>query len=320
MHVPEYRAPLDFRRRNYSCDVWKASKMIDIHQHLIYGVDDGAPDLETSLAMAEEAAAEGITHIVCTPHASDHYAYNDELILARYHELRDRLRDKLELSLGCDFHLSADNIFAALESPLRYSINGKGYLLVEFPNHMIGAHFDEALFKMQTVGYTIIITHPERYPAVQNKPEVLANWLQHGMLIQVTSSSLYGRFGATAQALANELLERDWIHFIATDGHGVSWRPPHLKKGFEYVKARKGEETARRLCISNPQAAVEGARFPEQPEPAGLQEGVPLRFDASNFRSKAAAKARANGSGSNGQTSPQRTGIRGLWKALLGKD
>jgi protein-tyrosine phosphatase len=294
--------------------------MIDIHQHLIYGVDDGAPDLETSLAMAEEAAAEGITHVVCTPHASEQYPYNEEVILARYSELRERLRDILELSLGCDFHLSVDNIFNALASPLRYSINGKGYLLVEFPNQVIGAHFDEALFKLQTAGYTIIITHPERYPAVQNKPHLLADWLQRGMLIQVTSSSLYGRFGDAAEALSNELLERNWVHFLATDGHRISWRPPHLKKGYEYVKGLMGEETARRLCITNPRAAVEGTLFPEQPEPIGLRENVPLKFNVSHMRHKVAAKATANGAKSNGRTSQQRSGIRGLWDALLGKN
>jgi protein-tyrosine phosphatase len=294
--------------------------MIDIHQHLIYGVDDGAPDLETSLAMAEEAAAEGIAHVVCTPHASEQYPFNEELIRARYQELRERLRDTLELSLGCDFHLSADNIFDALANPLRYSINGKGYLMVEFPNREIGSHFDDALFKLQAAGYTIVVTHPERYPAVQVDPEILATWLRRGMLVQVTSSSLYGRFGSTAEALANELIDRDWVHFLATDGHRVSWRPPHLKKGYEYVKNRKGEETARRLCITNPQAAVEGALIPEQPEPVGLQEGIPLKFDVSRFRHKSAAKTGPNRARSNGQSAQRRTGIRGLWDALVGKN
>jgi protein-tyrosine phosphatase len=289
--------------------------MIDIHQHLIYGVDDGAPDLETSLAMAEEAVAEGITHVVCTPHASEQYPFNEEIIIERYNELRERLAGTLELSLGCDFHLSVDNIFAALKNPLHYSINGKGYLMVEFPNQVIGTQFDEALFKLQAAGYTIVVTHPERYPAVQSRPEMLANWVRRGMLLQITSSSLYGRFGAAAEALSNELLDRDWVHFLATDGHRVNWRPPHLKKGYEYVRDRKGEETAQRLCISNPQAAVEGALFPAQPEPVGLQENVPLKFDASRLR----RKQTADGAGSNGQASP-RTGIRGLWNALVGKN
>jgi protein-tyrosine phosphatase len=292
--------------------------MIDIHQHLIYGVDDGSPDLETSLAMAEEAAAEGIAHIVCTPHSSEHYPYDEEVILPRYHELRERLRGVVELSLGCDLHLSADNVFTALANPLRYSINGKGYLLVEFPNQLIGTHFDEALFKLQTVGYTIVITHPERYPAVQNKPQLLADWLRRGMLIQVTSSSLYGRFGSAAEALANELLERNWVHFIASDGHRLNWRPPHLKKGYEYVKERMGEETAQRLCVTNPRAAVEGARFPKQPEPAGLQDNVPLKFDGSRFRHKADRIA-AGGAQPEGSSTAARTGIRGLWDTLVGR-
>jgi len=292
--------------------------MIDIHEHLIYGVDDGSPDLETSLAMAKEAAADGITHIVCTPHASDQYPYNEELILARYEELRERLRGTLELSLGCDFHLSVENIFDALKNPLRYSINGKGYLLVEFPNHTIGAHFNDALFKLQTVGYTIIVTHPERYPAVQHSPGLLSNWLERGMLIQVTSSSLYGRFGTAAEALSNELLQRNWIHFLASDGHQIKWRPPHLRKGYEYVMDRMGEETARRLFISNPQAAVAGEPLPAQPEPVGLRDNVPLKFDNSRFRQKGAGKSSSNGKKSNGGSS--RSGIRNLWDALLGRN
>ena len=292
--------------------------MIDIHQHLIYGVDDGAPDLETSVAMAREAAAEGITQVVCTPHASERYPYNEALILTRYHELREQLLGTIELSLGCDFHLSADNIFDALKNPLRYSIDGKGYLLVEFPNNTIGTHFDDAIFRLQSAGYTIIVTHPERYPAVQKRPELLSDWLGRGMLIQITSSSLYGRFGKAAEALSNELLERNWVHFLATDGHSVAWRPPHLKKGYEYVRDRMGEEAAQRLCITNPQAAVEGAPFPAQPELVGLGENVPLKFDVSRIRSHGRAKSSSNNGGSKGGSS--RSGIRILWDALLGKN
>lgn len=291
--------------------------MIDIHHHLIYGVDDGSPDLESSLAMAHYAAGEGVSHIVCTPHASDRYPYQAGIVEERFAELRERLRGVMELSLGCDFHLSAENISSAVSDPLRYSINGKGYLLVEFPNTAITPLWNEGIFKLQSAGYTVIVTHPERYPAVHANPELVAEWLRGGCLIQVTAGSLYGRFGSAAEALANELLERNWIHFVASDAHRVDWRPPHLKKAFEYVRERRGAETAHRLCVTNPSAAVKGTAWPEQAIPIGLWEPAPLAFDW-GLRDEPRLE-RTTGANGNGWADAPRTGLRGLWDRLFAR-
>jgi protein-tyrosine phosphatase len=292
--------------------------MIDIHSHLIYGVDDGSPDFETSLEMAQKAAVEGVTHIVCSPHASNEYPYKEALINERFAELRNRLSSILELSLGCDFHMNAANIQDALANPVRYSIDGKGYLLVEFPDMLIPPQLSDAMKQLQAVGYTLIITHPERNSALQRNPQLLADWMRTGCLVQVTSASLYGRFGSSAEAFANALLERNWIHFVATDAHHPGWRPPHLRKGYEYVAQLAGAETAERLFVSNPRAAVEGAPWPAQPEPIGLLEKVPLTFDKRAFERKKALREKKEKKEKK-QEAAGNSEKRGFWSRLLSR-
>ncbi len=285
--------------------------MIDIHTHLIYGVDDGSPDLQTSLEMAQGAAAQGTTHIVCTPHASDEYPYQAELIKERFAELSELLRDVVKLSLACDFHMNASNIMEALANPLRYSIDEKGYLLIEFSDIVIPPQLSDAMHRLHAAGYTLIITHPERNSVLQRNPEMLAEWIREGHLVQVTSASLYGRFGKIAEAFANALLDRNWIHFLASDAHHPGWRPPNLKKGYDFVTQWAGMETAQRLFVSNPRAAVEGAPWPPQPEPVGLWENVPLKFDAKTLAKS--RKPRPAGS----IKPPDGTERKGFWSRLL---
>lgn len=281
--------------------------MIDIHTHLLHGVDDGSPDLVTSLVMARAAAEEGVTHIVCSPHACNEYPYQAALVEERFAALREKLRDVVGLSLGCEFHMHAENIAEALANPPKYSVDGKGYLLIELPDTIIAPQLMNAAKQMQAAGYTLILAHPERNSAMGRNPELLADWMREGCLVQVTSASLYGRYGKAAEAFSNALLERNWVHFLASDAHHPERRPLHLRKGYKYVADRYGVETAERLCTTNPRAAVEGAAWPEQPEPIGLLERVPLTYEVRNAPGSKTPK----GSGEKDKQT------RGFWKRLF---
>lgn len=265
--------------------------MIDIHHHLLFGLDDGSPDIKTSVAMARAAAEDGITHIVCTPHANSHHKFQPEVNRARLAELQGELELPINLGLGCDFHLSFDNIQDAKQNPTKYSINGKGYLLVEFADTNIPPTINEVFKDLQQCGLAIILTHPERNPIIVRHPKMMAEWVQMGCLVQVTAASLYGRFGKAAEVFSNELLYRNWIQFLATDAHNLTSRPPYLKPAYDYVAQKVGERTARRLCVENPRAVFEGAPLPEQPQPEGLWDenldfGIPMTLPKKGFFSR----------------------------------
>ncbi|HTY84702.1 MAG TPA: CpsB/CapC family capsule biosynthesis tyrosine phosphatase [Silvibacterium sp.] len=245
--------------------------MIDIHHHLLFGLDDGPVDIETSLEMIEMAVRDGITHIVCTPHANARWAFNPAINRQKLDELNLRMKSKVTLGLGCDFHLSYDNIEDALNNRDKYTINGKQYLLVEFADLMIPTSLNDSFYEMLVAGLQPIITHPERNFTIQKHPERMKEWLRGGCLVQVTAASLTGRFGRTAQAMAMQFLEKDWVHFLATDAHSLQGRPPILREAYEIVAKRFGKDTAERLCVENPRAAFYGEELSQQPEPQGIE-------------------------------------------------
>jgi protein-tyrosine phosphatase len=246
--------------------------MIDVHHHLLYGLDDGARDLETSLAMAEMAIKDGITHIVCTPHANDEYEFSPEENAARIAALREALGDRLTLGLGCDFHLSYDNLEDALKNPAKYSINGKQYLLVEFPDFGIPRNIRDSFHEMLVAGLIPILTHPERNLTLMQDLDRMAEWIRIGCLVQVTAGSLTGRFGKGPRRVARELLDRRWVHILATDAHNTSSRPPILSEAYRFIANEYRTADADRLCKDNPWAVFHGKPLRPQPEPLKLTE------------------------------------------------
>ena len=251
--------------------------MIDIHHHLLWGMDDGASTLETSIAMAKAAAEDGITHIVCTPHANSTYTYDPFVISEKITELQgllDRNAIPVKLGRGCDFHMSYENIQEAKLDPGKFSINGLGYLLVEIPDYGLSRGLTEVFYQLQLAGLTPILTHPERNPTLQNDQPRLVDWLRGGVLIQVTAGSVVGRMGRHAERMAHDLLANRWVHFLATDAHNVTSRPPKMREAFEVVAKKYGPDYAHLLCVSNPLAAFMGKPLPQQIEPLNLYDEV----------------------------------------------
>jgi len=247
--------------------------MVDIHHHLLFGLDDGSNSIDTSVAMAKMAVADGITHVVCTPHANGVYEYSPRVNAAKTDELRARLAAEgiaLTLGSGCDFHLSFDNVTRAKADPARFSINGLGYLLVEVPDYGLPPGLTETFYELQLAGLTPILTHPERNPTLQNDPTRLADWLRGGVLIQVTADSLTGHKGKHAQRMAHDLLEKRWVHFLATDAHNTTSRPPRMREAHDLVATKFGASYAHCICVIHPLAVFLGKSFDVAEEPRGL--------------------------------------------------
>jgi protein-tyrosine phosphatase len=235
--------------------------MIDIHSHILWGLDDGARSLEDSVEMLKLAVEAGTTEIVATPHANYRYPYDQTVIEERIRELAAVTEGRPLIHRGCDFHLSFDNIQDAVAHPARYAINGGPYMLVEFPDTKLRG-FGQALETLLQRGLIPIMTHPERHPDLQQIDRDLLQWIQLGCLVQVTGVSLLGRFGKSAEESAWEMVERSLVHFIASDAHGVKDRTPRLDDAYAAVARRFGAERAEALFVRNPQAVVTGLKLP----------------------------------------------------------
>lgn len=249
--------------------------MIDIHHHLLAGLDDGASSLDTSIEMARIAVDEGITHVVCTPHSNGQYVYEPAVVAAKIEELQSALNSEnipLKLGRGCDFHMSYDNIQDAKADPSRFSVNGLGYLLVELPDYGLSRGLSETYYQLQLAGLTPILTHPERNLTLQTDQPRMMDWLRAGVLVQVTAGSVLGKMGKTAQRVAHQLLEKRWVHFLATDAHNTTTRPPRMREAFELVAQKYGPDYAHSLCVGNPLAVFLGKPLPPQADPLHLYD------------------------------------------------
>jgi protein-tyrosine phosphatase len=252
--------------------------MVDLHCHILFGLDDGPKLLEDSLAMAEDAIADGITHVVATPHCSSQFLFDFAAVQAKRDALAEKLHGRLKLATGCDFHLNHENLLAIRKHPEPFCINQKDYLLVEFNEFSIPPAMDQTLHELQLAGLRPIITHPERNPILRSQPERLLHWVRLGCFAQITAGSLSGVFGPGAKEDAWNWLTRGLIHFVSSDAHNTARRPLKLRFAYDSIAQQLGEETARALLIENPLAAFNGDPLPYVPEMAEPEPRKRKRF------------------------------------------
>ncbi|MBN8235131.1 tyrosine protein phosphatase [Halobacillus kuroshimensis] len=220
--------------------------MIDIHSHILPGVDDGAQTIEESIQMAEAAVADGITTIVATPHhkngAYDNYKHD---ILIQVAELNRTFQEQgidLEVLPGQENRIYGEMV-QGLEVDEILAIDDKTkYVLVEFPSSSVPRYAEQLFFDLQVAGYSPVIVHPERNKQLIENPDLLYSFVKKGAYTQVTAGSLCGHFGKKIKKFSEQLLEANLAHLVASDAHNTKTRGFCMKEAYEGLSKKFGND------------------------------------------------------------------------------
>jgi protein-tyrosine phosphatase len=236
--------------------------MVDIHCHILPAIDDGSESWAMTAAMCRMAAADGITHIVATPHCDGQFDYDREHFTDMLATLSEVADGRLTFSIGCDFHVFPLNVAEAVAHPQRFAIGDSQYLLVEFDHHGIPSNASEMLMALTSRGIVPVVTHPERNAFLIKHPETVLRFIEAGCLVQVTANAFTGFWGPKSRKAAEWLLLHQAIHLVATDAHDLELRPPVLSAARDRIASLAGADTADALVTHNPAAIVAGHSVP----------------------------------------------------------
>ena len=235
--------------------------MIDLHSHVLPGLDDGAADLDEAIAICRDASADGISVLAATPHVRDDYRTTPEQMETALAEVQGAVGDTLRLVPGGELDL------AELDRPhdelARFALAGNlGYLLVETPYVGWPLDIGDRLFRLLAAGITPVLAHPERNWEVQHRPELIEPLVASGVLVQLTAGAVDGTLGRGSRASAFTLLDRELAHLIASDAHAPSIRRIGMSGA---AAALRNEPLARWLTVDVPGSIVDGGRLPPRP-------------------------------------------------------
>jgi protein-tyrosine phosphatase len=233
--------------------------MFDLHSHIIQGIDDGAKDMEMSLAMLQMAAENGTKGIVATPHVIEgEWLPEWDRIVMECDILQKTAQESgINISIfpGGEIAIHLD-ILDIVTGAGAYCINSGRYMLVELPANQIPSFTDNFFFSLQARGITPILAHPERHPALAKEPEILTEWIRRGILAQMNGTSITGEMGERVMATAEILLTNNMIHAIGSDAHRMHNRNTNLTLAAEKITAMIGVERANRLLVINPDSIL----------------------------------------------------------------
>lgn len=239
--------------------------VIDLHAHILHGVDDGPATLDQSLAMVRMAAQAGAKEIVAAVHASRAWPFQPGLAQRRWEELQFLVKDVIRVHRACEAELTAEMAERVLANPARYTINGTQYLLAEAPDDAEPKQIGEILGKLLAGGVRPILAHPELHAAVARGLGRVARWVGAGALMQLGAASLSGAFGSRAAEASARLLKRGLAHFVASGGHDLKGRPPRLDAVRLQLIGEYPVEFVDRLLEEHPLAVVEGREIEPGP-------------------------------------------------------
>lgn len=220
--------------------------MIDLHSHILPGVDDGAQTLEDSLEMARKAISQGITHLMCTPHHNNGKYNNpaDKIIrdvAALQNELDQRGLD-LTLLEGQEVRLTEYLLTAIKREEILFTDLDNTYLLIEFPTNEIPIYAEQVFYHLLSQGHVPVIVHPERNAVFREEPNRLVSFLEMGTLTQLTAPSIVGIFGSEIQKTARLMLEHQMLYMVASDAHNLRHRTFLMKEAYEEIQKIGGIE------------------------------------------------------------------------------
>lgn len=234
--------------------------MIDLHCHILPGIDDGPKKIEESIAMAKIAVKDGIKVIACTPHiyqgAYDNTAQSIKRAMQAFQKILKEKHIDIQLTYGADTHLHP-RLISDIKNGTVPTLHHGRYLLIEFNHHIASFYYEDYVKEMIKQDFVPIITHPERLDYIDHFYPTMTRLIKAGAWAQITASSLTGRFGSKAQKFAMKFLVEGKIAILATDAHSVKHRPPILTEGLKVAELILGKDEANRLVLERPQAILD---------------------------------------------------------------